>query len=167
MPRCLAWNKPDFTHRVEPALRTNFHMIYGKRQQLRKRSRFMLNGTALISVHLQFCFQRPDVPVWIFQLKEDLCTPVGWPAMIRSYLLICYSCSCGCYRNENKLGKLSVAEIVPQIIPSILGFKLVNWQSLCDWSSTRLILWEKQTKFQARARPYIRADMISLLASAS
>ena len=36
--------------------------------------------------------------------------------------------------------------------PSILGFKLVNWQSFCDWSTTRLILWEKQTKFQARAR---------------
>ena len=30
----------------------------------------MLNGTAVISVHLQFCFQRPDVPVCIFQLKE-------------------------------------------------------------------------------------------------
>ena len=43
----------------------------------------MLNGTALISVDLQFCFQRPDVPVWIFQLKEDLCTPVGWPVMIQ------------------------------------------------------------------------------------
>ena len=53
----------------------------------------MLNGTALISVHLQFCFQRPDVPVWIFQVKEDLCSPVGWPVMIRSYLLIYYSCS--------------------------------------------------------------------------
>ena len=43
----------------------------------------MVNGTALISVHLQFCFQRPDVPVWIFQLKEDLCTPDGWPVMIQ------------------------------------------------------------------------------------
>lgn len=111
----------------------------------------MLNGTPLISVHLLFLLPETRY-AWFDFSAQGRSLHSGRLAGDDQIILVNLLFMFLWLLQERKQIRKTICRWNRPSNPSILGFKLVNWQSFCDWSSTRLILWEKQTKFQTRAR---------------